>query len=93
MTQIKVDSTRHIYATNELSKTHMPKVAEKADKPSIKDVDLNQYDQQLLVESREVLQQAPEVDMERVAQIKAQIQSGEIKFDMGELAKVLANLN
>lgn len=56
-------------------------------------VDVNMDEQNLISNLQTELNQLPDVDFDRVNLIKQQIQNGEINFDMGELAKTLANQN
>lgn len=56
-------------------------------------VDVNMDEQNLISNLQAELKQLPDVDFDRVSLIKQQIQNGEINFDMGELAKTLANQN
>ncbi len=54
-------------------------------------VDVNMDEQNLISNLQAELKQQPDVDFDRVNQIKQQIQNGELNFNMGELAKTLAN--
>lgn len=80
-----VQDVQNVSRTVELNKAHS--VA-----PAKQQVDINMHEQNIIAEGSASLKAMDDVDLARVADIKAQIADGSIKFDMGELAQVLANL-
>ncbi|MEI8655958.1 MULTISPECIES: flagellar biosynthesis anti-sigma factor FlgM [Vibrio] len=80
-----VQDVQNVSRTAELNKAHS--VA-----PAKQQVDINMHEQNIIAEGSASLKAMDDVDLARVADIKSQIADGSIKFDMGELAQVLANL-
>lgn len=108
MIQMKLDAATSLYSKSdvqanapakeaaELNKTksvNSQVAALKNEAKTQNNVDVNMDEQNLISNLQAELKQLPDVDFDRVSLIKQQIQNGEINFDIGELAKTLANQN
>ncbi len=93
---MKIDANNSVYSVQEL-KNSAPTFESKPATSSVvsakREVEVNMHDQNVIAENSAKLNSMPEVDLARVAQIQQRIASGDIQFDMGELAKVLVNVN
>ncbi len=59
----------------------------------MKQINLSQHEVDLLENAKSFFDGVEDIDSAKVEQIKAQIASGELVFDMDELAKVIARLD
>ena len=79
-----IQDVQNVSRTTELNKAHT--VA-----PAKQQVDINMHEQNIIAEGSASLKAMDDVDLGRLADNKSQIADGSIKFDMVELAQVLAN--
>ncbi|MDA0110642.1 flagellar biosynthesis anti-sigma factor FlgM [Vibrio sp. La 4.2.2] len=92
MSQIKVDNVKHIVPHTQVDVVQNKKV-EPDQKVKVKQINLSQHEVDLLENAKSFFDGVEEIDSAKVEQIKAQIASGELVFDMDELAKVIARLD
>ncbi len=92
MSQIKVDNVKHIVPHTQVDVVQNKKV-EPDQKVKVKQINLSQHEVDLLENAKSFFDGIEEIDSAKVEQIKAQIASGELVFDMDELAKVIARLD
>lgn len=92
MSQIKVDNVKHIVPHTQVDAVQNKKV-EPDQKVKVKQINLSQHEVDLLENAKSFFDGVEEIDSAKVEQIKAQIASGELVFDMDELAKVIARLD
>ncbi|WP_240207405.1 flagellar biosynthesis anti-sigma factor FlgM [Vibrio sp. CyArs1] len=92
MSQIKVDNVKHIVPHSQVDVVQNKKV-EPDQKVKVKQINLSQHEVDLLENAKSFFDGVEEIDSAKVEQIKAQIASGELVFDMDELAKVIARLD
>jgi len=91
---MKIEANNTVYSLQEVQTAvqTVSKSTQESLAPAKQQVDINMHEQNIIATGNESLKAMKEVDFARVDEIKAQIADGTIKFDMGELAKVLANL-
>ncbi|EDL51983.1 hypothetical protein VSAK1_02264 [Vibrio mediterranei AK1] len=92
MSQIKVDNVKHIVPHSQVDVVQNKKV-EPDQKVKVKQINLSQHEVDLLENAKSFFDGVEDIDSAKVEQIKAQIASGELVFDMDELAKVIARLD
>ncbi|MFC5077019.1 anti-sigma28 factor FlgM [Vibrio thalassae] len=92
MSQIKVDNVKHIVPHTQVDVVQNKKV-EPDQKVKVKQINLSQHEVDLLENAKSFFNGVEDIDSAKVEQIKAQIASGELVFDMDELAKVIARLD
>ncbi|AYV22193.1 flagellar biosynthesis anti-sigma factor FlgM [Vibrio mediterranei] len=92
MSQIKVDNVKHIVPHTQVDVVQNKKV-EPDQKVKVKQINLSQHEVDLLENAKSFFDGVEDIDSAKVEQIKAQIASGELVFDMDELAKVIARLD
>ncbi|MCG9786145.1 flagellar biosynthesis anti-sigma factor FlgM [Vibrio barjaei] len=92
MSQIKIDNVKHIVPHTQVDVVQNKKV-EPDQKVKVKQINLSQHEVDLLENAKSFFDGVEDIDSARVEQIKAQIASGELVFDMDELAKVIARLD
>lgn len=92
MSQIKIDNVKHIVPHSQVDVVQNKKV-EPDQKVKAKQINLSQHEVGLLENAKRFFDGVEDIDSARVEQIKAQIASGELVFDMDELAKVIARLD
>ncbi len=92
---MKIEANNAVYSLQEVQTATqtVTKSTQESLAPAKQQVDINMHEQNIIATGSESLKAMDEVDFVRVAEIKQQIADGSIKFDMGELAKVLANLS
>ncbi|WP_165311084.1 flagellar biosynthesis anti-sigma factor FlgM [Vibrio ziniensis] len=92
---MKIENNSALYSIQEVQNLSRSAGLNSADAvaPTKQQVDINMHEQNIIAEGSAALKAMDDVDLARVADIKAKIADGSIKFDMGELAKVLANLS
>ncbi len=90
MNTVKFDSVRHVDAVRRVDNSHLQiQQVEQQAHVDIKSVDLNETDLAMVEQAALTMQKSEDVDMGRVQAMKEKIANGEIKFDMGELARSL----
>ncbi len=91
---MKIEANNAIYSLQEVQTATqtVEQSKQEATAPAKQQVDINMHEQNIIAEGSSSLKTMSEVDLARVADIKDKIADGSITFDMGELAKVLANL-
>ncbi|KFA95796.1 anti-sigma28 factor FlgM [Vibrio mediterranei] len=92
MSQIKIDNVKHIVPHSQVDVVQNKKV-EPDQKVKVKQINLSQHEVDLLENAKSFFDGVEDIDSAKVEQIKAQIASGELVFDMDELAKVIARLD
>ncbi len=91
---MKIEANNAVYSLQEVQTAAqtVTKNTQESLAPAKQQVDINMHEQNIIATGSESLKAMDDVDFTRVAEIKEKIADGSIKFDMGELAKVLANL-
>ncbi len=91
---MKIEANNAVYSLQEVQTAAqtVTKSTQESLAPAKQQVDINMHEQNIIAAGSESLKAMDDVDFARVAEIKEKIADGSIKFDMGELAKVLANL-
>ncbi|MGY2572196.1 flagellar biosynthesis anti-sigma factor FlgM [Vibrio diazotrophicus] len=91
---MKIENSSALYSVQDVQNVSRSADLNKAEMvaPAKQQVDINMHEQNIIAEGSASLKAMDDVDLARVADIKSQIADGSIKFDMGELAQVLANL-
>lgn len=92
MSQIKIDNVKHIVPHSQVDVVQNKKV-EPDQKVKVKQINLSQHEVDLLENAKSFFDGVEDIDSAKVEQIRAQIASGELVFDMDELAKVIARLD
>lgn len=92
MSNIKVDNIKYIVPNTQIDAVQQKKT-EPDHKTRVKQINLSQHEVSLLESSKTLFEGMDDIDAAKVEQIKAQIASGELVFDMDELAKVIARLD
>ncbi|MCW8344617.1 flagellar biosynthesis anti-sigma factor FlgM [Vibrio sp. ZSDZ65] len=92
MSQIKVDNIKHIVPQSQVDVIQNKK-AETDKKSPVKSINLSQHEVDLMDNAKRLFDGVGDIDTSRVESIKAQIASGELAFDMDELAKVLVRID
>ncbi|MGR5095565.1 flagellar biosynthesis anti-sigma factor FlgM [Vibrio maritimus] len=92
MSNIKVDNIKFIVPNTQVDALQ-PKKTESEHKTRVKQVNLSQHEVSLLESGKTLFDGMEDIDAAKVEQIKAQIASGELVFDMDELARVIARLD
>ncbi len=90
MNTVKFDSVRHVETVQRVDNSHLQiqQVKQQA-QADIKSVDLNEADLAMVEQAALTMHNSDDVDMDRVQAMKEKIANGEMKFDMGELARSL----
>ncbi|ASI91454.1 hypothetical protein BSZ05_10880 [Vibrio mediterranei] len=89
---MKIDNVKHIVPHSQVDVVQNKKV-EPDQKVKVKQINLSQHEVDLLENAKSFFDGVEDIDSAKVEQIKAQIASGELVFDMDELAKVIARLD
>ncbi|GAL19904.1 hypothetical protein JCM19235_4104 [Vibrio maritimus] len=92
MSNIKVDNIKYIVPNTQVDALQQKKT-EPEHKTRVKQVNLSQHEVSLLESGKTLFDGMDDIDAVKVEQIKAQIVSGELVFDMDELARVIARLD
>lgn len=92
MSNIKVDNIKYIVPNTQVDALQQKKT-EPQHKTRVKQVNLSQHEVSLLESGKTLFDGMEDIDAAKVEQIKAQIASGELVFDMDELARVIARLD
>ena len=91
---MKIEANNTVYSLKDVQAASqtVAKNTQESLAPAKQQVDINMHEQNIIASGSESLKAMDDIDFSRVNEIKEKIADGSIKFDMGELAKVLANL-
>ncbi|UJF18032.1 flagellar biosynthesis anti-sigma factor FlgM [Vibrio sp. SS-MA-C1-2] len=89
MSNIRLDGVSHIQQTNKVNQSAAPINKPIDEKKRTKQLEISGKEAELLKASKKLFDAAPDVDMDKINQIKAQIESGEMKFEMKKVAEAL----
>ncbi len=90
MNTIKFNNVRQVDTIRRVDNSHLQiQQVEQQTHVDIKSVDLNEADLAMVEQAALTMRNSEDVDMDRVQAMKEKIASGEMQFDMGELARSL----
>ncbi|MBC7001612.1 flagellar biosynthesis anti-sigma factor FlgM [Photobacterium sp. BZF1] len=92
MSQFKVDNIKPILPQGQVDVVQSQQVKPEP-KQGINSVSLSQHELELIESTDNLFAELDDIDLDKVAQLKAQLASGELEFDMDELAKALVRLD
>jgi|GEM_PF-5321806 len=92
---MKIEANNAVYSLQDVQAATqtVTKSTQESTAPAKQQVDINMHEQNIIAQGSQSLKAMDEIDFARVEEIKQKIDDGSLKFDMGELAKVLANLD